>query len=190
MAETHERNAEDVSCVSGIQTNEGTDDFEDIYCLQENSEPVNRSAYTQNNANEKETQIGGQEDLPNFVQEKGNSQGQGKKRVNEKFSWNQVNQRLDKGVANWVQYINGQGEKPKKHYASGTVITRRRPELAANKPIVQASIGNFPVKLFCDSGAECNTIGLDSFRKIHESDQSLTVYEDKSKIKCASAMVL
>lgn len=103
---------------------------------------------------------------------------------------NQTKRGADRGVSKWVQYINGQGGRPKKHYASGTVITRRRPELAANKPIVQASIGNFPVKLFCDSGAECNTIDLELFQKIHESDQSLTVYEDKSKIKCASGAMI
>lgn len=193
VPETDQGNAEDVSCGSGLSQNEEVEDFEDIYCLQENIKAANRTGCTQNNAGENETQTDGQENLSSFQQGKGNVGRSVGKPGNERV-WvnknNQANQRVDKGVSKWVQYINGQGGKPKKHYASGTVITRRRPELAANKPIVQASIGNVPVKLFCDSGAECNTIDLDLFQRIHESDQSLTVYEDKSKIKCASGALI
>lgn len=57
-------------------------------------------------------------------------------------------QGMDKGIRNWVQYINGHGGKPRKHYSSGTVITKHRPELAANKPIVKARIGNFSGEIF------------------------------------------
>jgi hypothetical protein len=96
----------------------------------------------------------------------------------------------DKRIENWVQFINGNGNKPKKHYSSRTVITTRRPELAANKPIVKARIESMPVKLFCDSGAECNTIDLDLFKKIQRSRPELTVYEDNSRIKCASGTLI
>ena len=95
----------------------------------------------------------------------------------------------EKEVRNWVQFINGEGNKPRKHFAA-TVITNRRPERAANKPIVKATLEEIPVKLFCDSGAECNTINLDLFKKIQNSCPALTVYEDRSKIKCASGALI
>ena len=96
----------------------------------------------------------------------------------------------DKRIEKWVQYVNGNGNKPKRHYSTQTVITNRRPELAANKPIVKAKVENTPVKLFCDSGAECNTINLELFKKIKESQPSLMVYRDDSRIKCASGALI
>lgn len=97
----------------------------------------------------------------------------------------------EKRLDNWVQYISGNGNKPRKHYASSaTVITKRRPELAANKPIVKAKCNGLPVKIFCDSGAECNTIDLTLFKKIQKSQPELTVYDDNSKIKCASGTLI
>ena len=97
----------------------------------------------------------------------------------------------EKRLDNWVQYISGNGNKPRKHYvSSATVITNRRPELAANKPIVKAKCNGLPVKIFCDSGAECNTIDLTLFNKIKKSQPELTVYDDNSKIKCASGTLI
>ena len=52
------------------------------------------------------------------------------------------NDTQDKRIENWVQYVNDNGNKPKRHYATQTVITNRRPELAANKPILRAEVEN------------------------------------------------
>ena len=94
-------------------------------------------------------------------------------------------------IENWVQYIlyTVKGTHP------GNIL--RQKQLLRNvgqseqrTNLVKATLEKVPVKLFCDSGAECNTINLELFNKIQESCPTLIVYEDKSKIKCASGVLM
>lgn len=94
-----------------------------------------------------------------------------------------------KSLEIWTQYINGQGRQPRKHYTE-TLITKRRPERAANKPIVKAECEGKLLKVFIDSGAECNTIDYDLFCTLQKRNRSLVLHKDYSEIKCASGNVI
>lgn len=98
-----------------------------------------------------------------------------------------------KGIDNWVQYINGNGNKPKRNIPiehSKTLITRRRSEYAANKPIVLGKCHDYEVKIFFDSGAECNVIDESLFQKIKQVTPEVRLTPSNSNIRCASGSVM
>ena len=88
----------------------------------------------------------------------------------------------NKHLANWLQYIDGHGKRPN---TSPTVITKRFPEKAANKPIVKGRCSNVDAKIFFGSGAKCNIIDKAPFQKIKLCNRNIVLRRDSTNIKCA-----
>ena len=70
-----------------------------------------------------------------------------------------------------------------------TVITKRRTEKAANKPIVRCTCESLPVKALFDSGAECNVISKDLFDQISKR-KKIYLSKTNGNIKCANGEII
>lgn len=102
--------------------------------------------------------------------------------------YGQIKTGVSKSELEWADYIEGHRNRPEQPLAKRepTVITNRRAEKAANKPIVHATCENVPSKIFLDSGAECNVISTYLLRKIHRVVPGLKFYPRQDKIRCAN----
>lgn len=113
----------------------------------------------------------------------------GKERAN-KLS---VRKRVTTPEENWANYIEGHGKKPSTRLQTNvnpTLITMRRPERAANKPIVTCRCETVPVKLLFDSGAECNVISTDLLQKIMKVQNKIKLSGQTSNLKCANGEIM
>jgi hypothetical protein len=84
----------------------------------------------------------------------------------------------------WVEYINGNGRKPK--HVAPTVISSSRPERAANKPLVHGTVGGVQTKIFFDTGAELNVMDESLFKEIKERNPNIKLEQRDSMIRCAN----
>lgn len=87
-----------------------------------------------------------------------------------------------------VQYINGQGAKPKRVLRSyeGTVISKSRPEMARNKPLVECKIGEEKVRVMFDTGADLNVISENFVEKLLQNNPAIRIYKSNTKVTCAN----
>lgn len=94
----------------------------------------------------------------------------------------------------WADYIDGKRNKPKtplhRNLNNQTQITGRRPELAANKPIVSCLCENVPVKLLLDSGAECNVISSELLHELRKKQPELREDNRTTRLKCANGQFM
>jgi hypothetical protein len=107
------------------------------------------------------------------------------KYVNKSHSVNKPKKRSSSSndVDDWVRYIYGRGNKP---HSEPTVISSSRPELARNKPLVNALVENIPSKLFIDSGAEVNVVDFSFVNKMWKSNPNLKIEPTSSSVRCAN----
>ena len=76
-----------------------------------------------------------------------------------------------------------------KRVNSATVITKRHPEKAKNKPIIHGKVSNKDTKLFLDSGAEVNIIDC-KYMQEHLGIPFSEVKKSKANVKCANNISL
>jgi predicted aspartyl protease len=87
-------------------------------------------------------------------------------------------------VEKWVSFIKGNGKKPKQ--TAPTLISTSRPERAANKPLVNATVEKMPVKILFDTGAEINVIDENFLNILRQVNPSIMVQKVESYIRCAN----
>ena len=96
-------------------------------------------------------------------------------------------------INEWQDFIDGRRPRPQRPLAKkvgDTVITKRRPEKAANKPIVHFSCENVKVKGLLDSGAECNVIAEELLYKILQHNEHIHVQMKSGQLKCANGDIM
>jgi len=100
-------------------------------------------------------------------------------------------------VERWVNYVNGSGKRPQEHkgksnYYSPTVISKSRPELARNKPLVKCTVGGITVNTLFDTGAELNVISRNVFERIKATNpkRHFQLYQCSTRMRCANDSVL
>ena len=86
---------------------------------------------------------------------------------------NQPRELIDK----YVQYINGDGGRPKKEMKKyePTLISLSRKEKAKNKPLVECKIGNEKVKTMFDTGADLNVISQELAEKLVKQNSAIKI---------------
>lgn len=89
-------------------------------------------------------------------------------------------------VDSWVQYIDGNGKKPKKKLYSETVISTSNPEKARGKPVIAGTICKSNKNMLLDTGSESNVIDYCLLKELAKSDQSVKFYERQGKLTCAN----
>lgn len=67
-----------------------------------------------------------------------------------------------------------------------TLISRTRPEKARNKPIVECSVGNLPVKVMFDTGADLNVISEELAKKICDGNAAVRIFQSSTRVTCAN----
>ena len=117
---------------------------------------------------------------------KGNVRGKQRPRVLTKH---------DNTDLEWAEYIEGRRSRPfngRKELIgkAPTLITNRRPERAANKPVVHAMCEGLPAKLLLDSGAECNIISTDLLKKVHLKSTGIRIMTKRDRIRCANGTTM
>ena len=94
----------------------------------------------------------------------------------------------------WADFIEGKRNRPQHHWyanrANKTLITQRRPEKAANKPIIQCSCEGANVKLLLDSGAECNVISEELLYKLMDGNPQISVTRKQTHLRCANGNLM
>ena len=88
-------------------------------------------------------------------------------------------------VEKWTAYIYGNGAKPRTK-SSPTLISRSRPERAANKPLVRAEIEGTEAKVFLDSGAELNVIEESFVKSLLAHNKNIKIQQSDVYIRCAN----
>ena len=90
-----------------------------------------------------------------------------------------------KEIDHIVNYVNGNGNKPRKLKAK-TLISETRSEPARNKPIVQGQIDGYNTKIFFDSGAESNILDNNLFAKLKQKNPEIKMLKKRTSLKCAN----
>ena len=100
---------------------------------------------------------------------------------------NQPRELIDK----YVQYINGDGGRPKKEMKKyePTLISLSRKEKAKNKPLVECKIGNEKVKTMFDTGADLNVISQELAEKLVKQNSAIKIYISNTRETCANGSV-
>ena len=93
-------------------------------------------------------------------------------------------------IQEWTEFIEGRRSRPveliRKYGTGNTLITKRRPEKAANKPIIRCSCENVPVKALLDSGAECNVIDDNLLKRLQAYNSNIKIIPKWGQLKCAN----
>jgi hypothetical protein len=88
-------------------------------------------------------------------------------------------------VEEWVAYVMGHKRRPTKK--APTLISERRAEHSANKPLIWGKCEGSKTKLFLDSGAEVNVIDQDYFEELQKfSGNKILFTPRKGTIACAN----
>jgi len=111
--------------------------------------------------------------------------------ASNKKSW-----QYPRDVVNWSNYIEGNGDKPKRPLKSQredknyepTIISASNPERAANKPVVPAVIeGSVPKNVFLDSGCECNIVDYSFLKELTKTNNDIRILRYKAgNLSCAN----
>ena len=96
---------------------------------------------------------------------------------------------VERNVMEWANYVSGEGKRPKKILVDNySVITKSRPELAKNKPLISCSVENETTKALADSGCEINVIHKPLVDKILSKSPTLRRNYKKASsfLRCAN----
>ena len=89
-------------------------------------------------------------------------------------------------VDNWVQYVKGEGNKPRAKSYAETLVSNCRSETAKNKPLVRSSLFGRQIKCFFDSGASINIMDHRLFEEICEINPSIYLTKQNKILRCAN----
>jgi len=93
-------------------------------------------------------------------------------------------------VNNWAQYINGNGGMPKKPLDQQTKISVSHSEKVESKPIIGSKINGVQKNVLIDTGADCNVIDYNFFKKLASNDSSVKILPARGKLSCANSSSL
>lgn len=111
-----------------------------------------------------------------------------------------VKKRYSKDINSWAQYIDGHGDRPKRHlkkYGCKSEITSKytrislsNSEPAKNKPVVKGTIAGEERNFLLDSGAETNVLDKELFKRLKEKNGTVKFIPQSSSLKCANGSLL
>ena len=87
----------------------------------------------------------------------------------------------------WADYIEGSTAKPKKTLRgiAQTLISQRRSEKAANKPIICCKIQGQEVKALFDTGADLNVVSSEFAKILMEKNPEIIIKDSKTRVAYA-----
>jgi hypothetical protein len=92
-----------------------------------------------------------------------------------------------KEVESWANYVNGQGNLPRKpYYKAKTLISTSRSECAANKPIISCKIEGEIINTLFDTGAESNIADFTLVEKFRRINPKIKVIKREGRLNCAN----
>jgi len=89
-----------------------------------------------------------------------------------------------KAVENWAQFINGQGNKPKKSYCTENFTK------SFSKPTIRSTINGVRKNILMDTGADCNVIDFGFLKKIAENNPRVKIVRSEGNLTCANNSAL
>lgn len=89
-------------------------------------------------------------------------------------------------IDSWVQYIDGEGDKPRKKLYSETLISTSHSERARGKPVISGIIGSINKNMLLDTGSETNVIDFSLLKTLSNEDKTIKFYRKQGNLKCAN----
>jgi len=93
-------------------------------------------------------------------------------------------------VKNWAQYIDGQGDRPKKPYYDRSQVSSFGNSTVKCKPTINCSINGLKKEVLVDTGADCNVIDYEFFKKVAKHDPSIKIIKSRGNLTCANSSPL
>jgi hypothetical protein len=103
-----------------------------------------------------------------------------------KTKCNKSEKQCPQPVLSWLQYIEGNGGKPKRPLYSETLISKSSPETAKNKPVVRGKIGNLAKNMLIDTGSDNNVLDYKLLLELAKLDTDIKFLKNDGILKCAN----